>query len=108
VASYAAATVLIGLPKQLSKLIYAIVSVTSDVTLSPIPHARILGVLFDSNSSLSGHISSITKPFLLILGILDVLDIFLVKLQLVILQRLLSILNLTTVTLYFSICLQIN
>ena len=29
--------------------------------LSPVPQARNLGVLFDSNSSRSGHISSITK-----------------------------------------------
>jgi hypothetical protein len=37
------------------------VNVTSDVTLSPVPQAKNLGVLFDSNLSLSGHISSITK-----------------------------------------------
>jgi hypothetical protein len=36
-------------------------SVTSDITLSPVPQARNLGVLFDSNLSLSGHISSIAK-----------------------------------------------
>ena len=36
-------------------------NVTSDVTLSLVPGARNLGVLFDSNLSRSGHISSITK-----------------------------------------------
>ena len=97
------------LPKPLSKLNNPTMNVTSDVTLSPVPQARNLGVLFDSNLSLSGHISSITKSFVfLILGILGVLDLFLIKLQLVILLLLLSILNLTTVTLYFSIFLQIN
>ena len=39
-------------------------NVTSDVTLSPVPQARNLSVLFDSNLSLSGHISSITKSCL--------------------------------------------
>ena len=33
----------------------------SDVTLSLVPEARNLGVLFDFNLSRSGHISSITK-----------------------------------------------
>jgi hypothetical protein len=37
-------------------------NVTSDVTLSPVPQARNLGILFDYNSSLFGHISSITNP----------------------------------------------
>ena len=39
-------------------------NVTSDVTLSSVPQARNLGVLLDSNLSLSGHISSITKSCL--------------------------------------------
>jgi hypothetical protein len=51
---------LIGLPKRLSKLNNLTVNVTSDVTLSPITWARNLGVLFHSNLSLSGHISSVT------------------------------------------------
>ena len=55
---------LIGLPKQLSKFNNPTMNVTSDVTLSPVPQARNLGVLFDSNLSLSGHISSITKSCL--------------------------------------------
>jgi hypothetical protein len=46
---------------QLSKLNNPTVNVTSDITLSPVPHARNLGVLFDTNFSLSGHIFSITK-----------------------------------------------
>ena len=52
---------LIGLPEQLYKLSNPIMNVTSDVTLSIVPEARNLGVLFDSNLSRSGHISSITK-----------------------------------------------
>jgi hypothetical protein len=99
---------LIGLSKQLSKLDNPTVNVTSDVTLSPVPQARNLGVLFDSNLSHSGHISSILNLVFLILGTTGVLDLFLIKLQLVILQLILSILNLTTVTLCFSIFLQIN
>jgi hypothetical protein len=39
------------------------VNVTSDVTLSPVPHARNLGVLFYSNLSLPRNITSITKFF---------------------------------------------
>jgi hypothetical protein len=35
---------------------------TMNVTLSPVHQAKNLGVLFDYNSSLSSHISSITKP----------------------------------------------
>ena len=48
---------LIGLPEQHYKLNNPIMN----VTLSPVPQARNLGVLFDSNLSRSGHISSITK-----------------------------------------------
>ena len=51
----------IGLPKQPSKLNNPTMNVTSDVTLSSVPQARNLGVLLDSNLSLSGHISSVTK-----------------------------------------------
>jgi hypothetical protein len=36
-------------------------NITSDTILSPVPQDGNLGVLFDSNSSVSGHISSITK-----------------------------------------------
>ena len=39
---------LIGLPEQLYKLSNPIMNVTSDVTLSLVPEARNLGVLFDS------------------------------------------------------------
>jgi hypothetical protein len=53
---------LVFLYKQLSNLNNLTVNVTSNVTLSPVPQARNLGVLFDYNSSFSGHISSITKP----------------------------------------------
>jgi hypothetical protein len=49
---------LIGLPKQLSKLKNPTVNVTSDVTCF---QARNLDVLFDCNLSLSGHISFITR-----------------------------------------------
>jgi hypothetical protein len=69
---------------------------TMNVTLSPVPQARNLGVLFDYNSSLSSHISSNTKPCFLILRILGILDLLLIELQLLILQMLLSIPNLTT------------
>ena len=55
---------LIGLPKQLSKLNNTTINVTSDVTLSPVPQARNLGVLFDFNLSISGHISCISKSCL--------------------------------------------
>jgi hypothetical protein len=55
---------LVFLYKQFSNLNNPTINVTSDVTLSPVPRARNLGVLFDCNSSLSGHISSITKPCL--------------------------------------------
>jgi hypothetical protein len=44
---------LIGLPKQLSKIENPSLSMTSTVTLSPVSFARNLGVLFDSNLSLS-------------------------------------------------------
>jgi hypothetical protein len=78
-------------------------NVTSDVNLPHVPEARNLGVLFHPNSYLSGHISSITKSCFLILGVLGILDLFLIKLQLVILQLLLSILNLTTITLFLNL-----
>jgi hypothetical protein len=46
---------LIGLPNKLSKLNNPTVNVTSDMTSSPVPQARNLGVLFHSHLSLSGH-----------------------------------------------------
>ena len=55
---------LFGLPKQLSKIENPSLSMTSTVTLTPVSSARNLGVLFDSNLSLSDHISSITKSCL--------------------------------------------
>jgi hypothetical protein len=55
---------LIGLPKQLSKIENPSLSMTPTVTLSPVSSARNLGVLFDSNLSLSDHISSIIKSCL--------------------------------------------
>ena len=55
---------LIGLPKQLSKVANPSLSVSPDVSLSPAASARDLGVLFDSNFSLSDHISSIVKSCL--------------------------------------------
>jgi hypothetical protein len=69
---------------------------TINVTLSPVPQDRNSCVLFDYNSSLSSHIPSNTKPCVLIPRILGILDLFLIKLQLLILQVLLFILNLTT------------
>jgi hypothetical protein len=55
---------LIGLPKQLSKVANPSLSVSPDVSLSTVASARDLGVLFDSNFSLSNHISPITKSCL--------------------------------------------
>jgi hypothetical protein len=52
---------LIGLPKQLSKIENPSLSMIPTVTLSPFSSARNLGVLFNSNLSLSDHISSIIK-----------------------------------------------
>ena len=52
---------LIGLPKQLSKLTNPSLSFTNNVALYPVTSARNLGILFDSNFSLSDHISSVTK-----------------------------------------------
>jgi hypothetical protein len=53
---------LVFLYKKISNLKNPTVNVTSDFTLSPVPQARNLYVLFHYNSSLSGHIFSITKP----------------------------------------------
>lgn len=56
-----------------------------NITLFPVPQAINLDVLFGSNVSLSGHISSVTKCCFYIIGILGVSDLFLIKLLLVIL-----------------------
>jgi hypothetical protein len=71
---------LIGLPEQLSQLNNPAVNVTSDITSSRVPQARTLGVLF-----ILIHLFVVTFPLLpnlvfLILGILGVLDLFLIKL----------------------------
>ena len=55
---------LIGLPQQLAKLNSPTVSLPDCVTLSPVPSARNLGVIFDSNLSFSEHISAISKSCL--------------------------------------------
>ena len=55
---------LIGLPKQLSKIQNPTLTVTPTVSVSPASSARNLGIQFDSNLSLSDHISSVTKSCL--------------------------------------------
>jgi hypothetical protein len=55
---------LIGLPKQLSKIENPSLSMTPSVTSSPVSSARNLGILFDSNLSQSDYISSIIKSCL--------------------------------------------
>jgi Reverse transcriptase (RNA-dependent DNA polymerase) len=55
---------LVGLPKQLSKIENPSISMTPTIVLSPVSSARNLGVLFDSNLSLSDHISSTIKSCL--------------------------------------------
>jgi len=52
---------LIGLPKQLSKLNNISLSMPSNVCIKPVTSARNLGVIFDSELSFSKHISSISK-----------------------------------------------
>ena len=52
---------LIGLPTQLSKISDAVLHLSSETTVSPIPAARNLGVIFDSNMSMSDHISTLSK-----------------------------------------------
>jgi hypothetical protein len=52
---------LVGLPQQLSKIENPSISMTPTVVLSPVSSARNLGVLFNSNLSLSDHISFIIK-----------------------------------------------
>ena len=52
---------LIGLPKQLSKISNPIIQMPSGVSLSAVSSARNLGVIFDSTLSMSDHISAISK-----------------------------------------------
>ena len=55
---------LIGHPKQLSKLDHPTLSLPDNVILSPAKSARNLGVIFDSNLSFTDHISAISKSCL--------------------------------------------
>ena len=52
---------LIGLPAQLAKIHNPTVTIPSNTTIQPVSSARNLGVIFDSNLSLSDHISYISK-----------------------------------------------
>jgi hypothetical protein len=90
---------LVGLPQQLSKLNNPTVNVTSSVTLSPVPHAESLTVLFDSNLSLCGRISYVTNTKSCFSNIRDLRHIALILHQTTarnIATMLLSILSLTT------------
>jgi hypothetical protein len=55
---------LIGLPKQLSKIHNPVIQMSPDVSISPVSAARNLGVIFDSNLSMSDHISAVSKACL--------------------------------------------
>ena len=52
---------LIGLPKQLSKVTNPVIHMSSNISISPVSSAHILGVIFDSTMSMSNHISTISK-----------------------------------------------
>ena len=52
---------LLGLPQQLKKLESPVIHLPNGVILSPTKSARNLGVVFDSNFTLSEHISSVSK-----------------------------------------------
>ena len=52
---------LIGLPKQLSKISDPVIHMPSNVSISPVSSARNLGVIFDSTLSMSDHISAVSK-----------------------------------------------
>jgi hypothetical protein len=52
---------LIGLPKQLSKVSDAALLMPSNVSITPSDSARNLGVIFDSSLTMSDHISSVSK-----------------------------------------------
>ena len=49
------------LPQQLSKLSNPVIHLPNDVTLSPVRSAPNLGVIFDSNVTLSQHVSAVSK-----------------------------------------------
>ena len=55
---------LIGLPKQLSKIHNPVIQMSPDVSISPVSAARNLGVILDSNLSMSEHISAVSKACL--------------------------------------------
>jgi hypothetical protein len=52
---------LLGLPAQLAKIENPTLFLPSKVNIKPVPSARNLGIIFDSNLSFSDHISHITK-----------------------------------------------
>jgi hypothetical protein len=81
---------------------------TPSVTLSRVTSARNLGVLFDSNLSLSDRISSVIKSCLFHARDIRRLEPILDQPLLAILLPLSSILSWTIVTHYFSTFLQIN
>ena len=56
--------IVIGLPEQLGKLNHPTIHLPNDVILPPIDSARNLGVIFDSNPTLSDHISAVSKSCL--------------------------------------------
>ena len=58
---------LIGYPKQLSKVDHPTLSLPDDVTLSPAKSARNLGVIFDSNHSFT----AISKSCLYIISVIS-------------------------------------
>ena len=55
---------LIGLPAQLTDISEPVLHVAFDTSVSSIPSARNLGVIFDYNMSMSDHISAICKTTL--------------------------------------------
>jgi hypothetical protein len=103
---------LIGLPKQLSKIenpsLSLSLSMTPSVTLSPVTSARNLVVLFDSNLSLSNRISSIVKSSFSHVRDIRRLKPILDQPLLAIFLPLSSILSWNIVAHYFSTFLQIN
>ena len=52
---------LLGLPGQLAKIENPTLSMPSDINIKPVPSARNLGIIFDTNLSFSDHISYISK-----------------------------------------------
>jgi Reverse transcriptase (RNA-dependent DNA polymerase) len=53
--------IIIGLPKQLSKLIQPSLSMPGNITLMPVNTVKNLGFLFDCNLNLSNQITALTK-----------------------------------------------